>query len=182
MVSVVTTLSERRDHPAMGIATFIGSLILMSLISALVKTLSLSFPLSEILLFRFLFAMLFFWLILFSTTGIGSLSAKRPLEHVIRSFSGICSLGLFLLCRHGDSDCRCHRTRLRGTYFHYPVLDFSFRRDIRYTPVVCSDYRFRRCYFDSPAGWQRLECGVCRRGRLRDHRCAGCNLATTFKQ
>jgi len=95
MVSVVTTLSEHRDHPAMGIATFIGNLILMSLISALVKTLSASFPLSEILLFRFIFAMLFFWLILFSTTGIGSLSTKRPLEHVIRSFSGICSLGLF---------------------------------------------------------------------------------------
>jgi drug/metabolite transporter (DMT)-like permease len=95
MVSVVTTLSERRDHPAIGIATFIGNLILMSLISALVRTLSLNFPLSEILLFRFIFAMLFFWLILFSTTGIGSLSTKRPLEHVIRSFSGICSLGLF---------------------------------------------------------------------------------------
>ena len=95
MVSVVTTLSERRDHSVLGIATFIGNLILMSLISALVKTLSLSFPLSEILLFRFLFAMLFFWLILFSTTGIGSLSTKRPLEHVIRSFAGICSLGLF---------------------------------------------------------------------------------------
>ena len=95
MLSVTTTRSERRNLPALGIATFIGNLILMSLISALVKTLSLSYPLGGILLIRFVFAMLFFWVILFLTTGIGALFTKRPLDHIIRSFSGIFSLGMF---------------------------------------------------------------------------------------
>jgi drug/metabolite transporter (DMT)-like permease len=88
-------LSERRDHPVLGIVTFIGNIVLMSLISALVKTLSQTFPLSEILMFRFVFAMLFFWLILFSTTGCNSLSTNRPIDHAIRSFSGISSLAMF---------------------------------------------------------------------------------------
>jgi len=95
MVSIAPTLSERHDHPILGVSTLIGNLILMALISAVVKTLSLTYPLGEILLFRFIFAMLFFWVILFSGVGITALSTKRPLEHAIRSFSGICSLGLF---------------------------------------------------------------------------------------
>jgi len=53
MVSVTTARSERRDHPTLGVATFIGNLLLMSLISAMVKVLSATYPLSEILLFRF---------------------------------------------------------------------------------------------------------------------------------
>jgi hypothetical protein len=40
MVSVTTNLSERRDHPALGIGTFVGNLLLMSLISAMVKILA----------------------------------------------------------------------------------------------------------------------------------------------
>jgi len=37
MVSVVTAQSERRDHPTLGIATYIGNLLLMSLLGAMVK-------------------------------------------------------------------------------------------------------------------------------------------------
>jgi drug/metabolite transporter (DMT)-like permease len=95
MVSVATNLSERRDHPVFGITTFIGNMVLMALISALVKTLSLTYPLSEIMLLRFVFAMLSFWLILFTTAGFVVPSTSRPLDHVIRSFSGIFSLGMF---------------------------------------------------------------------------------------
>jgi hypothetical protein len=40
MVSVAMNLSERRDHPALGIGTFVGNLLLMSLISAMVKILA----------------------------------------------------------------------------------------------------------------------------------------------
>ena len=95
MVSIAPTASERRDHPFLGVSTFIGNLILMALISAVVKTLSLTYPLSEILLLRFVFAMWFFWVILFSGAGIAALSTKRPLDHAIRSIAGICSLGMF---------------------------------------------------------------------------------------
>jgi drug/metabolite transporter (DMT)-like permease len=94
MVSVTTVVSERRDHPTLGVATFIGSLLLMSLISAMVKVLSITYPLSEILLFRFISAMLFFWLILLSTTGLTGLITRRPLEHALRSFCGIFSLAM----------------------------------------------------------------------------------------
>lgn len=95
MVSVPTNLSERRDHPALGTATFIGNLLLMSLISALVKILATTYPLGEILLIRFVSAMLFFWGILFWKTGLAGLATRRPLEHALRSLSGIFSLGMF---------------------------------------------------------------------------------------
>lgn len=95
MVSVTTVLSERRDHPLLGIGAFIGNILLMALISALVKTLSQTYPLGEILLIRFVFASLSFWLILFSTVGFIALTTRRPIDHMIRSFSGIVSLGMF---------------------------------------------------------------------------------------
>ena len=95
MVSVAPILSERRDHPAMGVATFVGNLLLMSLISALVKILATTYPLSEILLIRFVFAMLFFWVILFWKTGLSGLVTRRPMEHALRSLSGIFSLAMF---------------------------------------------------------------------------------------
>jgi drug/metabolite transporter (DMT)-like permease len=95
MATVVTTLSERRDHPLLGISAFVGNIILMALISALVKTLAQAYPLGEILLIRFIFASLSFWLILFSTAGFIALKTRRPIDHMIRSFSGIFSLGMF---------------------------------------------------------------------------------------
>ena len=95
MSSVVTGRSERRDHPLLGVIAFVGNILLMALISALVKTLSPVYPLGEILLFRFIFATLSFWLILFSTAGIVALVTHRPMDHLFRSFSGIISLAMF---------------------------------------------------------------------------------------
>ena len=89
-----TGSSGHRDNPTLGIASFIGNLLLMSLISAAVRALSRDYPLVEILLFRYLAAMLFFWAILFSFTGIRGLATRRPFDHVFRSVSGIISLGL----------------------------------------------------------------------------------------
>ena len=88
-------LGGHRDHPALGIATFVGNLFLMALLSAAVRELvNRDYPLSEVLLFRYLFASLFFWLILFHTTGLSGLLTRRPLDHAIRSISGVVSLGL----------------------------------------------------------------------------------------
>lgn len=94
MTDTAVELSQRKDHPVLGIATFIGNLVLMALISASVKALSDDYPLSEILLFRFAFAALFFWLLLLSTIGLSGLSTSRPFGHAIRTVSGITSLSL----------------------------------------------------------------------------------------
>ena len=73
----------------------------MAFLSAMVKHLSLSFPLSEILLFRFIFASALFWAILFSTGGLPVLRTTRKTDHAIRSLSGVVSLALmyFALAR-----------------------------------------------------------------------------------
>ena len=95
MVLSSSLINEHRDHPALGIWTFIGNLLLMALLSAAVRELvNRDYPLSEVLLFRYLFASGFFWIILLSTTGLASLATQRPLDHTIRSISGIVSLGL----------------------------------------------------------------------------------------
>ena len=101
MSAVVASLSERRDHPTLGVVTFVGNLLLMAFLSAMVKQLSTSFPLSEILLFRFIFASLLFWGILISTGGLPVLRTSRPVDHAIRSLSGVASLSLmyFALAR-----------------------------------------------------------------------------------
>ena len=88
-------INEHRDHPALGIWTFIGNLLLMALLSAAVRELvNRDYPLSEVLLFRYLSASGFFWIILLSTAGLAGLATRRPLDHAIRSISGIVSLGL----------------------------------------------------------------------------------------
>ncbi len=88
-------VSGHHDHPSLGIATFIGNLLLMALLSAAVRELvNRDYPLSEVMLFRYLFAAGFFWIILLSTTGLAGLATGRLVDHAIRSVSGIVSLGL----------------------------------------------------------------------------------------
>ena len=95
MVPPSSLINEHRDHPALGIWTFIGNLLLMALLSAAVRELvNRDYPLSEVLLFRYLFASGFFWIILLATVGLAGLATRRPLDHAIRSMSGIVSLGL----------------------------------------------------------------------------------------
>ena len=88
-------VSQHRDHPALGIATFVGNLLLMALLSAAVRELvNRGYPLSEVLLFRYVFASSVFWVVLFSTAGLWVLATRRPLDHAVRGFSGIISLAL----------------------------------------------------------------------------------------
>ncbi len=95
MAASSDTLATRRDHAGLGIASFVGNLLLMALLSAGVRELvNRDYPLGEVLLFRYLFASLFFWLILFTTVGLAGLITQRPLDHAIRSVSGVVSLGL----------------------------------------------------------------------------------------
>lgn len=67
----------------------------MALLSAGVRELvNRDYPLGEVLLFRYLFASVFFWFILFSTAGLAGLVTRRPVDHALRSGCGIVSLGL----------------------------------------------------------------------------------------
>jgi drug/metabolite transporter (DMT)-like permease len=87
--------SERRDHPELGTATFVGNLAIMALLSAAVRELvNRDYPLAEVLLFRYVFASGVFWVVLLSTAGLAVLATRRPLDHAIRSVSGIISLAL----------------------------------------------------------------------------------------
>jgi drug/metabolite transporter (DMT)-like permease len=95
MLSSSIPVSQHRDHPVLGIATFVGNLLLMAFLSAAVRELvNRGYPLSEVLLFRYVFASSVFWVVLFSTAGLWVLATRRPLDHAVRSFSGIISLAL----------------------------------------------------------------------------------------
>jgi drug/metabolite transporter (DMT)-like permease len=88
--------SEQRDHPALGTATFVGNLVVMTLLSAAVRELvNRDYPLAEVLLFRYVFASVVFIVILLSSAGLSALATRRPLDHAIRSVSGVVSLTLF---------------------------------------------------------------------------------------
>ena len=87
--------SERRDHPALGTVIFVGNLAVMALLSAAVRELvNREYPLAEVLLFRYVFASGVFWVILLSGAGLAALLTRRPLDHAIRSVSGVVSLAL----------------------------------------------------------------------------------------
>lgn len=87
--------SEQRDHPALGTATFVGNLAVMALLSAAVRELvNRDYPLAEVLLVRYVFASAVFIVILLSTAGLAGLATRRPLDHAIRSISGVVSLAL----------------------------------------------------------------------------------------
>ena len=90
-----TTFGSLSDRPLLGIASFTGNLLIMSLLAAAVRELvNREYPLGEVLLFRYAFAFAIFCVILMSTVGLSALATRRPLDHAIRSVSGICSLGL----------------------------------------------------------------------------------------
>ena len=91
----VARSGERRDHPALGILTFVGNMAVMALLSAGVRELvNREYPLAEVLLLRYVSASAVFWVILLSTAGLAALTTKRPLDHAIRSISGVVSLAL----------------------------------------------------------------------------------------
>jgi drug/metabolite transporter (DMT)-like permease len=94
-LSPAVAASRHRDHPLLGILTFVGNLLLMALLSAAVRALvSRDYPLGEVLLLRYFFASGIFWVILLSTAGFWALATHRPLDHAVRCISGVVSLAL----------------------------------------------------------------------------------------
>ena len=96
MIVSRSEISLQHDRPGFGILIFVGNLAMMALLGAAVRELiDRDYPLAEVLLFRYVAASLFFLFVLSVTSGIRGLSTSRPMDHAIRSISGVISLGLF---------------------------------------------------------------------------------------
>jgi drug/metabolite transporter (DMT)-like permease len=93
-VSIVLKPTKRIDFPLRAISFYVGNLLIMVLISALVKHIAESYPVSQILLFRFAFAAIPLFLFAIATSGLASLKTHRYRDHAIRSGSGIFSISL----------------------------------------------------------------------------------------
>ena len=87
--------SHLGDKPLLGVALFLGCLMLMSGITALVKLLGEGYPLQQLLLFRFGLAAITFVCLMPGNGGFSVLNTRRPLDHAIRTWSGIISLSAF---------------------------------------------------------------------------------------
>ncbi len=79
----------------LGLTLYLTNLLLMVVISSLVKELSTTYPLQQILLFRFALALLPFAVVLMLSSGPPLLQTRHPGVHIIRSVSGVCSIGMF---------------------------------------------------------------------------------------
>ena len=85
----------QHDRPLLGIGLFLFNLTLMAILGAMVRKLSDTYPLSEILLIRYFAAFLLFILVLrLGSEGWRSLKTVRPFDHAVRSSAGFISLAL----------------------------------------------------------------------------------------
>ncbi len=87
--------NKRVDAPLLAVGFYVGNLLIMVLISALVKVLSEHYPVSQILFFRYVFAVIPLFVYMMLTLGISSMKTSRPGAHAIRSVSGVVSVSLF---------------------------------------------------------------------------------------
>ena len=88
-------MSDNRliDQPSIGIISFVGNLLVMALLAAGVRELvDRDYPLGEVLLLRYAFAFAVFWIVMVTTAQLLVLRTRRPLDHAIRSVSGVLSL------------------------------------------------------------------------------------------
>jgi drug/metabolite transporter (DMT)-like permease len=83
------------DAPLLAVGFYVGNLLIMVLISSLVKVLADSYPVSQILFFRYVFAVIPLFVYMMLRLGISSMKTSRPGAHAIRSVSGVVSVSLF---------------------------------------------------------------------------------------
>ena len=114
------------DRPAIGIAFTVSNLALMAVLSALVKALGETYPVGELLFFRFAFALLPFLFLLPTVGGLAALRTKRPLEHAVRSISGVLSISLFFFALTiiplADATALAYAAPIFITVFSIPLL------------------------------------------------------------
>lgn len=83
------------DRPLLGILMLMASLLAMTVLGGLAKTLAVNFSIAQILLFRYALATLPFLLLLPRNGGIDALRIRNPASLATRTVSGITSLFLF---------------------------------------------------------------------------------------
>lgn len=89
------TTGNTGDRPLLGVTLLLACLLLMAAMSALVKLLGEGYPVQQILLFRFGFAALTFAFLVPGSGGMATLKTDRPIDHAIRTGSGIIALSTF---------------------------------------------------------------------------------------
>ncbi len=88
---------HRSDNQLLGFGLYMVALIAVVLISMLVKHTSDRVPILQLIFFRFAICLLPLLLIGKLTGAVISLRTKRYSDHLIRGFSGMCSIGLYFV-------------------------------------------------------------------------------------
>jgi len=109
-------LSRLGSNPGLGVATMLFSILLFSMMDAMVKWLGGHYPTQQIMFFRSLVAMIPVAAIIVSRGGIKVLKTRQPAMHLLRSLLGIsamaCAFYAFSLMRLADAISILHTAPL----------------------------------------------------------------------
>ncbi len=89
--------SGQTNDPIRAIAILLVEIFFMGMIAVAVKVLDGRVPLLQILFFRFVLALIFPAVMASRQGGISLLRTKRPVEHALRSVTGMMGLGFYFL-------------------------------------------------------------------------------------
>ena len=93
MDKVSAPLSRAAHNPGLGVATMLLSILLFSMMDAMVKWLGGNYPTQQIMFFRCLVAMIPVTAIIVSRGGFKVLKTRQPVMHLLRSMLGISAMG-----------------------------------------------------------------------------------------
>ena len=109
-------LSRLSNNPGLGVATMLLSILLFSMMDAMVKWLGGNYPTQQIMFFRSLVAMIPVAAIIVSRGGLKVLKTRQPAMHLLRSTLGIsamaCAFYAFSLMRLADAISILHTAPL----------------------------------------------------------------------
>lgn len=86
---------ERARATTRGIVLMLISVILFACMDAAVKWLGATYPTMQIVFFRSVFAFIPLSLFLFRGIGLAALRTQRPLQHIVRSLTGLTAMSCF---------------------------------------------------------------------------------------
>jgi drug/metabolite transporter (DMT)-like permease len=110
------SLARAAHNPGLGVATMLLSILLFSMMDAMVKWLGGNYPTQQIMFFRCLVAMIPVTAIIASRGGLRVLKTRQPAMHLLRSLLGISAMGFafyaFSLMRLADAISILHTAPL----------------------------------------------------------------------
>jgi drug/metabolite transporter (DMT)-like permease len=116
MDRVSAPLSRLSNNPGLGVATMLLSILLFSMMDAMVKWLGGNYPTQQIMFFRSLVAIIPVAAIIVSRGGLKVLKTRQPAMHLLRSTLGIsamaCAFYAFSLMRLADAISILHTAPL----------------------------------------------------------------------